>query len=155
MFAASFVPLMINWVIVLWWIFPLFALMENEAAIWRCFGNYKNRLRKCFVKVMFFKINFSKFTAKRQWWSLFLNKVPALQPATLLKKEISAVVFSCEFREIYRRTYFAELLRRAAFGISHSGNLIHYCQYWLLWYVATWLLFYFFSHKSTIELAFF
>ena len=40
---------------------------------------------------------FSKFTGKHQCQCLFFNKVAVLRPATLLKKETLALVFSCEF----------------------------------------------------------
>ena len=39
----------------------------------------------------------------------FLNKVAGLRPATLLKKTL-AQVFSCEFREISKNTFFKEHL---------------------------------------------
>ena len=34
-----------------------------------------------------------------------------LRPVTLLKKEILAQVFSCEFFQIFKNTFFTELLR--------------------------------------------
>ena len=37
--------------------------------------------------------------------SLFFNKVAGLRPATLLKKEALAQVFSCEFCEISKNTF--------------------------------------------------
>ena len=40
--------------------------------------------------------NFTKFTRKHLCQSLFLNKVAGLRPASLLKKETLAQVFSCE-----------------------------------------------------------
>ena len=40
----------------------------------------------------------------------FFNKVAGLRPATLLKKETQAQVFSCEFREISKNTFFTEYL---------------------------------------------
>ena len=39
-----------------------------------------------------------------------LDKVTGLRPATLLKKETLAQVFSCEFREIFEKTFFTEHL---------------------------------------------
>ena len=38
--------------------------------------------------------NFAQFTGKRLCWSLFLNKVPGLRPATLSKNETSTQVVS-------------------------------------------------------------
>ena len=54
--------------------------------------------------------NYVKFTGKHQCESLFLNKVTGLWPATLLKKETLAQVFSCEFYEISKNTFFTEHL---------------------------------------------
>ena len=44
---------------------------------------------------------FAKFTGKRLCQSLFLNKVAGHRPATLLKKETLAEVFSCDFCKIF------------------------------------------------------
>ena len=41
---------------------------------------------------------------------LFFNKVAGLKPATLSKKETLARVFSCEFCEISKNTFFTEQL---------------------------------------------
>ena len=49
--------------------------------------------------------NFTKFTGKHLCQSLFFNKVPGITPATLLKKRL-AQVFSCEFCEIFKNTFF-------------------------------------------------
>ena len=38
--------------------------------------------------------------------SQFLNKIAGLRPETLLKKESLAQVFSCEFCEIFKKTFF-------------------------------------------------
>ena len=45
--------------------------------------------------------------------SLF-NKVTSLKPATLLRKETLAQVFSCEFCKIFINTFFTEHLRATA-----------------------------------------
>ena len=50
--------------------------------------------------------NFAKLTGKHLCQSLFFNKVAGLRPATLLKKETLAQVFSCEFCEISKNTFF-------------------------------------------------
>ena len=42
------------------------------------------------------------------------DKVPGLRPATLLKKETLAQVFSCEYCEISKNTFFTEHLWMAA-----------------------------------------
>ena len=52
--------------------------------------------------------NFTKFTGKHLFQSLVFNKVAGLRSATLLKKETLAQVFSCEFCEIFKNTFFTE-----------------------------------------------
>ena len=47
--------------------------------------------------------NFAKFTGKHHCQSLFFNKVAG--PATLLKKDTLAQVFSCEFCEISKNAF--------------------------------------------------
>ena len=54
--------------------------------------------------------NFVKFTGKKLCQSPFFNKVAGLRPVTLLKKRLWQM-FSCEFREIFRNTFFIEHLR--------------------------------------------
>ena len=54
--------------------------------------------------------NFVKFTGKQLCQSLLFNKVAGLRPVTLLKKRLWQM-FSCEFREIFRNTFFIEHLR--------------------------------------------
>ena len=54
--------------------------------------------------------NFEKFTGKHLRQSLFFNKVADLRLITLLKKEIRAQVFSCEFFTIFKNTFFIEQL---------------------------------------------
>ena len=48
--------------------------------------------------------NFAKFTRKHLCQSLFFNKVAGLRP----KRETLAQVFSCEFSEIFKNTFFTE-----------------------------------------------
>ena len=50
--------------------------------------------------------NFSKFTRKHLCQRLFFNKVPIVRHATLLTKEALAQLFSCEFFEISKKTFF-------------------------------------------------
>ena len=49
--------------------------------------------------------NFVKFSGKRMCQSLFFNKVTSLRPCNIIKKEILAEVFSCEFCEISKNTF--------------------------------------------------
>ena len=62
-----------------------------------------------FCKICVLK-NFVKFTGKKLCQSPFFNKVAGLRPVTLLKKRLWQM-FSCEFREIFRNTFFIEHLR--------------------------------------------
>ena len=55
--------------------------------------------------------NFAKFTGKHLFPSLFFNKVAGLKPAILLKKR---EVFSCEFCEFFKKTFFTKQLRTTA-----------------------------------------
>ena len=65
--------------------------------------------------------NFSKVTGKHLCQSLFFNKVAGLRPATLLKKTL-AQVFSYEFCEVSKNTFFTECFPLA---VSETGtNLI-------------------------------
>ena len=54
--------------------------------------------------------NFAKFTGKCLRQSLFFNKIAGLRPAALLKKALTQV-FSCEFYEIFKNSFFVEHLR--------------------------------------------
>ena len=71
---------------------------------------YRSSHRRCSVWIGVLR-NFAKFTGKHLCQSLFFNKVAGLRPATLLKKEALAQVFSCEFCEISKNTFFTEHLR--------------------------------------------
>ena len=62
-----------------------------------------------FCKICVLK-NFVKFTGKKLCQSPFFNKVAGLRPVTSLKKRLWQM-FSCEFREIFRNTFFTEHLR--------------------------------------------
>ena len=58
--------------------------------------------------------NFAKFTGKHQSQSLFFNKVTCLEEClfaayNFIKKETMAQVFSCEFREIFKSTFFTNI----------------------------------------------
>ena len=67
------------------------------------FVNSRSSHRRCSVKKCILK-NFPKFTGKHLCWSLFFNKVAALRPA-------KSQVFSCEFWEIFKNTFFTEHLQ--------------------------------------------
>ena len=56
--------------------------------------------------------NFVQFTGKHLYQSLFFNKV-ACVASNFIKKETRSQVFSCEFCEIFKKTYFEEHLQTA------------------------------------------
>ena len=58
--------------------------------------------RRCSVKKVVFR-NFAKFTGKHLCQSIFFNKVEAWN---FIKKETLAQMFSCEFCEISKNTFF-------------------------------------------------
>ena len=60
-------------------------------------------VQRCSVKKVFFEI--SQNSQENTCASLFLIKLQAMGPATLLKKETLAQVFSCEFCEISKNTF--------------------------------------------------
>ena len=62
--------------------------------------------RRCSVKKGVLR-NFAKFTGKHLCQSLFFNQV-AGGTCNLIKKETLAQVFSCEFCEIFKNTFFTE-----------------------------------------------
>ena len=88
---------------------------------------------------------FVKFTGKHLYQRLFLNKVAGLRPATLLKKESLAQVFSCEFFEISKNKQFWFYERSTYVRCREEPQIInHYCnayrvtlkKYLLIAYVA-------------------
>ena len=63
--------------------------------------------------------NFAKFTGKHLCQDLFFDKIAGLRPSTLLKKKL-AQVFSCEFCEIFKNTFFYRTPPVAASDITLS-----------------------------------
>ena len=59
--------------------------------------------------------NFAKFTGKHLCQSLFFNKV-AGAACNFIKKETLAQMFSCEFCEIFKNTFFKRTPLVAAFN---------------------------------------
>ena len=70
-------------------------------------NKHRNSHRSCSAKKGAFKY-FSKFTGKHLGWSLFLIKLLALRPATLLKRDSNTSVFLSNLRN---STNFEERLR--------------------------------------------
>ena len=64
-------------------------------------------------------INFAKFTGKHRCQNFSLNKVAGLRPEAckFIKKETLAQVFSCEFCEIYKNTFYYTTALMAASGV--------------------------------------
>ena len=74
--------------------------------------------RRCSIKKAVFQ-GFAIFTVKHLCWSLFLMKVQALWAERI---ETPTQVFSCEYCEVSRNTYFEERLRTAPFGFFWKEN---------------------------------
>ena len=68
--------------------------------------------RRCSTKKVVLK-NFTMFTRKHLCWILFLIKLQAFRPTTLLKWTPTQT-FSCEYCEIFKNTYFEKHLWTAA-----------------------------------------
>ena len=60
--------------------------------------------------------NFTKFAAKHLRQSLFFNKIESLEACNFIKKEALAQVFSFEFCEISKNTFFYRTPLVAASG---------------------------------------
>ena len=67
--------------------------------------------------------NFAKFTGKHLCQSLLFNKDTGLRPATLLKRETQAQVFSCEFCEIFKNNFFYRTSLVAASVLRNFAKL--------------------------------
>ena len=89
-------------------------------------GKYRSIQQRCSVEKCVPR-NFTKFTRKHLCQSLFFNKVAGLKPATLLKKVLTQV-FSCEFCEISKNTFFTEHIWTTA---SEVGPWIRLDKHWL------------------------
>ena len=94
---------------------------------------YKSRHQRCSVRKGVPR-NFAKFTEKHLCQSLFFNKV-AGGACNFIKKETLAQVFSCEFCEISKNTFFTEHLWMTASGINSQtidwlDSLLNRCFLW-------------------------
>ena len=65
------------------------------------FNNIEKQLPEMFCNNGVFK-NFTKFTGKHFYWSLFFNKVTGWRPATLLKKRLQHSHFTVNFEKKFR-----------------------------------------------------
>ena len=70
---------------------------------------YRSSRRRCSVKEGVLKDS-ANFTEKHLCWSLFLIKLQAFRPVTLLKRKPNQV-FSCEICEMFKNTFFIEHIR--------------------------------------------
>ena len=71
---------------------------------------YRSSHQRCSVQKVVLR-NFTKFTGKHLCQCLFLKKLQRLQR---IKNETLTQVFSCEFCEISKKTFFIEHLRTTA-----------------------------------------
>ena len=62
---------------------------------------------------------FAKLTGKHLRQSLFFNKIAGLRPATLLKKRFWHM-FSCEFCQIFKKTFFKITSERLLLKLKSS-----------------------------------
>ena len=74
---------------------------------------FRRNYQGCSVKKGVLR-NFAKFTGKHLCQGLFFNKVAGVW--NFIKKEALAQVFSCEFCEISKNTFFTEHVWATAFG---------------------------------------
>ena len=90
------------------------------------FRKYRSSHPEVFCKKSVLK-NFAKFTGKQLCQSLFFNKV-AGQACNFVKKETLVQVFSCEFCEIFRNTFFYRTPLAVASGntnlTSHASLIL-------------------------------
>ena len=97
--------------------FVIFRNWGKLRTLWTSYGIFRkflmatirNSHQRCSVRKGVLR-NFTKFTGKDLCQSLFFW-VQSLRPATLLIKEALAQVFSCEFGERSKNTFFTEHLR--------------------------------------------
>ena len=85
--------------------------------------------------------SFTKFTGKHLCQSVFFFiKVEGLRLANLLKKTL-AQLFSCEFCEIFKNTFFHRILSGGCFSTVKTGQQTkrsEWSNYWL-WPYICWL----------------
>ena len=81
--------------------YALCELLEEQAVL---YGNNRSSRPEVLCKRGVLR-NFAKFIGKHLYQRLFLNKVAGL-PCNFIKKEALAQVFSCEFCEISKNTFF-------------------------------------------------
>ena len=91
-------------------------IRDDQGTIVLKFVFLKSHKRSCSVRKGV-RRDFAKYTEKHLCQSLFLNKVSALKPATLLKTLVQ--IFSWEFCEISKNAFFTEHLCTTASDSYH------------------------------------
>ena len=81
--------------------------------------NGRSSHQRCFIEIGVLK-NFTKFTGKYLRQSFFFNN--------FIKKETLAHVFSCEFCEIFKNTFFTEYLRTTASRMAATNYCLNYIK---------------------------
>ena len=92
--------------------------------------NWRQSLNRGSPPEVFFKKgilrNFAKFTEKLLCQRLFFNKVTSLRPATLLKKESLAQVFSCEFCDISKNIFSLQNTSGGCFNLKNLCRIFNF-----------------------------
>ena len=90
----------------------------------KVFGKVQKQPPDVFHDIGVLKI-FAKLTGKHLCQSLFFNKIAGLRPATLLKKRFWHM-FSCEFCQIFKKTFFTDYFRTTASEVEVSKEKIYF-----------------------------
>ena len=85
------------------------------------FHSYRSSHRRCSVGKGVLR-NFTKFTGKHLCQSLYFNKVAGA--CNFIKIEALAQVFSCEFCEISKNTFFTEHIWATASGANKITSVL-------------------------------
>ena len=83
---------------------------------------YRSSHQRCSLKKVFLK-NFTKFTGKHLYWSLFFNKDSRLSSASLLKKKLQQSCFPVNFVKfsIQEHLFYRNFMMTSSFcNSSHS-----------------------------------
>ena len=84
-------------------------ILRNSSAI------FSGSHRRCSVKILFSK-EFVILKGKHLCGGIFFIKVAGLQASNCFKKGVSTQIFSYEYQEIYKSTYFEEHLQTIIFA---------------------------------------
>ena len=95
----------------------------------RCQYSCRSSQRRYSIKKDVLK-SFTIFTGKHLCWSLFLITLQAFRLETLLKGTPTQV-FSCEYCEIFKNSYFEEHLRMATFVHVKCGGNSHMVTFFI------------------------